>query len=151
MALTMNQLREYADMKMLMDVAKGMLDEMKAAVDGEFESRYLQDGTKTRDVLEDGEKLASLTWVPGTPNTEAECLLVDDPELFLDWCVENGCIQVDEDAALRHLHETGEMPAGCALSTKATRGRRGYVKVTPTKPYKAAFAEDARKLLGGGA
>ena len=147
--LTNEQLRDYADMKILMAEAKAMEKEMKAVVDAEFEARYMEDGTKTRDVLEDGEKLASLTWVPGQPAKEETVLLVDDPEAFHDWCGRHNCLVPNEEKALWILVQTGEVPDGCDVSTKYSGGKSGYVKATPTKPYKALFASKARKLLGG--
>lgn len=147
--LSKEQLRQYADFKLLMAEAKAMEKQMKAEVDSEFESRYLEDGTRTRDVLEDGEKLAALTWVPGTPPKDEEVLLIDDPAAFGAWCIENGFVVPDEEGALAHLKETGEMPDGCGVTTVPKGGRSGYVKVTAEKPYKERFAERARKLLGG--
>ena len=149
MTLTMNQLKQYADFKLLMGEAKDMECDMKATVDAEFEERYLESGDKTRAVLDGGEEIATLTWCPGQAAKEEDVLLVDDPDAYLAWCSDNGFILTDDAAALKWFHDTGEMPEGCALSTKYSGGRSGYVRVTAKKPYKAAFAERARKLLRG--
>lgn len=145
----MEQLREYADMKMLMTAAKEMEKDMKAVVDAEFQARYLEDGTKTRDVLENDEKLASLTWVPGTSPQLEDVLAVDDSEALYAWCSERGLLAPDMEAVMQHLADTGELPDGCAVTQKPTGGKSGYVKVTSSKSYKRQFTDKARKLLGG--
>lgn len=147
--LSMDQLKQYTDFKLLMGEAKSMEKDIKYTVDAEFEQRYLESGDKMRAVLEDGSEIATLTWCPGQPAKEEDCLLIDDPDAYFAWCSDNGLVKTDDDAAMRWFRDTGEMPEGCALSTRFVGGRSGYVRVTPKKPYKAAFAERARKLLSG--
>lgn len=151
--LTMAQLKQYADFKLLMDEAKAMQAEMKDTVDASFAERYVHDGTKTRDVLEGGEKVAALTWVPPTPAKEFDVLVVEDDDALAEWAEENlpAALGVVMDVVQGHFDATGELPDGCAVTKQYKAGRGGYVKVTPTKPYKAAFSAQARKLLEGGA
>ena len=56
----------------------------------------------------------------------------------------------DMERVQLHFEDTGELPAGTSTVRRVTRGRRGYVKVTPTDERKAYIEGRVRGFLGEG-
>jgi len=148
------QLQEYVAMSTMLSVAKDMHKDMKYEVDSEFERIYIEtEIIASREVTIDGEKVAKLTWVPGKEPEARETVCVTDPAALEEWAEEHGFVHktVDMEKVTAWLAETGEIADGCTVETTYTGGRRGYVRVTPEKSYRAAIEADINsKLLGEG-
>lgn len=148
--LSNEQLSDYADFSVLMKASKDMYSDMKNAVDDAFGHEYAKTGVKSRDAILDGVKVASLTWVPGSSPHEDLEVVADDKDALWLWCEEHDMLVPDMERVQLHFEETGELPDGCTTIRRFTRGRRGYVKVTPTDERKAYIEGRVRGFLGEG-
>lgn len=149
--LTNEQLEQYTAMSTMMRIVKDMHADMKYEVDSDFSAIYEETGIKSRDVKVDGEKVASLTWVPGKEPETRKTLSVIDQESLEKWAEEKGYVRraVDMAKVSAWFMETGELPDGCDVIETSTGGKRGYVRVTPEKSYRRAMeAEINTRLLG---
>lgn len=150
MALDMKQMADFADFLTMYGIAKEMKTDMKAEVDDEFGHDYALTGTKSRDAFIEGVKVATLTWVPGTAPSEDLEVVVDDPDSLFEWAMEHDMLVPDMEKVQLHFEATGEVADGCSTIRRLTRGRRGYVKVTPTDERKAYIEGRVRGFLGEG-
>lgn len=151
--LTNEQLVQYTDMSVMMKAAKDLHADMKHVVDADFSDMYVERSIKSRDAIIDGEKVASLTWVPGRVPERRDVIEPVDRDALMAWAEEHGYVTktVDMEKVQKHLSDTGELADGCEIRTIETGGKRGYVKVTPDKSYRAAIEGRVRAmmLLGG--
>ena len=149
--LNNEQLQQYVTMSTMMKIVKDMHGDMKYEVDYDFDAIYEETGIRSRDVKVDGEKIASLTWVPGKEPEAHRTLSVTDQGSLEKWAEERGYVRkaVDMAKVSAWFMETGELPDGCELIETSTGGKRGYVRVTPEKSYRKALeAEINTRLLG---
>lgn len=147
--LTNEQLVQYTDMSVMVKTAKDLHADMKRVVDADFSDMYEESTIKTRDALVDGEKIASLTWVPGRLPEKRDVIDPVDHDALMAWAEEHGYITktVNMEQVQKHLEETGELADGCEIRTIETGGKRGYVKVTPDKAYKAVIEGEVKTLM----
>lgn len=150
--LTMGQMADYLKADALLKAAKDLHGDMKAEVNADFGKRYYETGDKSRDVLVDGEKLGTLTWVPGKPTEYRDEIAIIDGDKYMSWCEENGFVKrvTMDDEVQANFEATGEVPDGCAVQVVPINGRAGYVRATPTKEYKAVLQRDAVNLPTSG-
>lgn len=149
--LTNEQLGQYTAMSTMLRIVKDMHADMKYEVDSDFSAIYEETGIKSRDVKVGGEKVASLTWVPGKEPETRKTISVTDAAALEKWAEEKGYVRKSVDMAkvTAWFMETGELADGCDVIETSTGGKRGYVRVTPEKSYRKAMeAEINTRLLG---
>lgn len=147
--LSNEQLVQYTDMSVMIKAAKDLHADMKRAVDADFAEQFEENGMKSRSAFIDGDQIASLTWVPGRAPEQRDVIEPLDHAALMEWAEKHGYVTktVDMEQVQRHLEETGELADGCTIRTIETGGKRGYVKVTPDKAYRAAIEGEVKTLM----
>jgi hypothetical protein len=148
-------------------VSTSKADNLRSEVDDYYKRRYVEDGTRTADVLIGGTKVGTFSVIAKDVGGGAT-VYVEDGEVFDDWvrdddAAANACIEWmlsdarRRDAFLRYFVEvTGVVPDGCEAYANKPRTELStrFSRLDPDKVAEALGADlppAVVGLLGGGA
>lgn len=89
-------------------------DSMRAMVDDTIRANYENTGAKSYEIKLGGEKVGTIS-VKSSKASKIVDFRIIDINAYVQWCIENNCIDTDDAQAKRKFLETGELPDGCEV------------------------------------
>lgn len=89
-------------------------DSIRAMVDDTIRANYESTGAKSYDIMLMGDKVGTIS-VKSSKASKSVDLHIVDMDAYVQWCIQNSCIDTDDAQAKRKFLETGELPDGCEV------------------------------------